>query len=94
MSAALFVLAGMAAADAACCHALGRRSHAQDHRAVETLVGEIVPDGPQAALALRRLLGLKDEAHYGFYAIGGGKLRGAGRQARSVVRFTDAVLRL
>lgn len=66
VSAALFVLAGIAAADAACCRALGRRSRAQDHRAAESLIAEIVPDGPEAAVSLRRLLNLKDEAHYGF----------------------------
>jgi hypothetical protein len=93
ISAALFVLAGIAAADAACCHALGRRSRAKDHHAVEGLVAEVVPGGPQTAMALRRLLGLKDEAHYGFYAIGGAQLRAAGRQARAVVDFAAAAMR-
>ena len=93
VSAALFVLAGIAAADAACCHALGRRSRAQDHHAVEALVADIVPNGSQAAVTLRRLLSLKDEAHYGFYAVGEGKLRAAGRQAHSVVNFADGVMR-
>lgn len=32
VSASLAVLAGIAAADAACCAALGRRSRAQDHK--------------------------------------------------------------
>lgn len=93
VSAALFVLAGIAAADAACCHTLGRRSRAQDHHAVEGLVTDIVPGGPHAAVTLRRLLSLKDEAHYGFYAVGEGKLRAAGRQAHSIVTFADTVLR-
>lgn len=94
VSAALFVLAGIAAADAACCHVLGRRSRAQDHHAAEDLLADIVPDGTQAAVALRRLLNLKDEAHYGFYAVGGGKLRAAGRQAHAVVDFADGAMRL
>lgn len=93
VSAALFVLAGIAAADAACCHVLGRRSRGQDHRAAVDLVSEIVPDGPRAAAALRRLLNLKDEAHYGFYAVGGEKLRAAGRQARAVVEFAAEAMR-
>ncbi|HEX7291300.1 MAG TPA: hypothetical protein VF250_09260 [Conexibacter sp.] len=93
VSAALFVLAGIAAADAACCHVLGRRSRAQDHRAAEDLVTGILPGGPQAAISLRRLLNLKDEAHYGFYAVGGSKLRAASRQARTVVNFADAAMR-
>ncbi len=89
VSSALFVLAGIAAADAACCHALGRRSRAQDHHDAEALVSEIAADGSH----LRRLLNLKDEAHYGFYAVGGGKLRAASRQAQAVVDFADAVMR-
>jgi hypothetical protein len=93
VSAALFVLAGIAAADAACCHALGRRSRAQDHHEAEALVAQIVPDGPHAAAALRRLLDLKDEAHYGFYAVGAGSLRSARRQAKLVVDFADAAMR-
>lgn len=93
VSAALFVLAGIAAADAACCHALGRRSRAQDHHAAEALVSEILPDGTQAAVNLRRLLSLKDEAHYGFYVVGGAKLRAAARQAQTVVDFAGAVMR-
>lgn len=93
VSAALFVLAGIAAADAACCHALGRRSRAQDHHDAEALVSELTPDGPRAAANLRRLLSLKDEAHYGFYAVGGGKLRASMRQAQAVVDFAGTVMR-
>jgi hypothetical protein len=93
VSAALFVLAGIAAADAACCHALGRRSRAQDHRAVETLIAEILPEGVHAAVNVRRLLNLKDEAHYGFYAVSSGKLRAAGRQAQAVVDFAGSMMR-
>jgi hypothetical protein len=93
VSAALFVLAGIAAADAVCCHVLGRRSRAQDHHAAGDLVAEIVPRGAQTAVVLRRLLSLKDEAHYGFYAVGGGKLRAARRQARAVVEFAAAATR-
>ena len=93
VSTALFVLAGIAAADAACCHALGRRSRGQDQHAAEELVATIVPHGSKAAVALRRLLSLKDEAHYGFYAIGGAKLRAAGRNAQTIVNFADSAMR-
>ncbi len=92
-SAALAVLAGIAATDAACCKALGRRSRGEDHREAETLVAKIVPDGKQAAGALRRLLNLKDEAHYGFFGVGGTHLRAALRQAQALVAFADGVLR-
>src|ERR1700739_3593808 len=70
-AAALAVLSGIAASDAACCTALGRRSRSQDHRQATALVEQIAPGGKRAAASLRRLLSLKDEAHYGLFDIGG-----------------------
>jgi hypothetical protein len=92
-AAALAVLAGIAASDAACCNALGRRSRGQDHRQAEALVERIVPGGKQAANSLRRLLNLKDEAHYGLFDVGGQDLQAALRQAKALVTFADRVLR-
>jgi hypothetical protein len=66
-AAALAVLAGVAASDAACCHALRLRSRGQDHRQAVQLVGQVEPGGKQAANALGRLMNLKDQAHYGRY---------------------------
>ncbi len=65
VAAALSVLAGIAAADAACCSALGERSRGQDHRQAEQLVATVLPHGPQMAKDLTRLLERKDNAHYG-----------------------------
>ena len=65
VAAALSVLAGIAAADAACCSALGERSRGQDHRQAEQLVAAVLPHGPQMAKDLKRLLERKDNAHYG-----------------------------
>lgn len=45
VAAALAVLAGIAAADAACCGTLGRRSRGQDHRQAIQLVAQAGPDG-------------------------------------------------
>lgn len=92
-SAALAVLAGIAASDAACCAALSRRARGQDHREAATLVGTIKPGGKKAATCLRRLLGLKDEAHYGFFDVGGQDLKSALRQARDLVDFAQGILR-
>lgn len=92
-SAALAVLAGIAASDAACCAALGRRARGQDHREAAALVGNVEPGGKKAASALRRLLGLKDEAHYGFFDVGGQQLRSALRQAGDLVEFAQGILR-
>jgi hypothetical protein len=91
-AAALAVLAGIAASDAACCKALGRRSRAQDHRQAIELVEQIAPGGKQAASSLRRLLSLKDEAHYGMFDIGGLDLQAALRQAAALVKFADQVM--
>jgi len=91
-AAALAVLAGIAASDAACCASLGRRSRGQDHRQAAELVEQVEPGGAQAAKALRRLLGLKDEAHYGLFDIGGQDLQSALRQAKALVEFADRTI--
>lgn len=90
--AALAVLSGIAAADAACCAALGRRSRSQDHRQAAGLVEQIVPDGPRAANDLRRLLGVKDEAHYGLVDVSGQHLQSALRQAEALVAFAAGTI--
>jgi hypothetical protein len=92
VAASLAVLAGIAAADAACCAALGRRSRGQDHRAAEVLVAEVLPNGREAAGQLRRLLNVKDAAQYGFIHVSGSELRGVLRQAHALVDFAQRVL--
>lgn len=92
-AAALAVLAGIAASDAACCAALGRRSRGQDHRQAVSLVEQVEPGGSRAASGLRRLLGLKDEAHYGLFDISGQDLQAALRQAKALVAFAAEVVR-
>jgi hypothetical protein len=91
-AASLAVLAGIAASDAACCKALGRRSRGKDHRQAIDLVEQVEPGGTEAGNALRRLLGLKDEAHYGLFDVGGNDLRAVVRQAKSLVDFATEVL--
>ena len=91
-AAALAVLAGIAASDAACCKALGRRSRGQDHRQAVELVEQVEPGGEEAGKALRRLLALKDEAHCGLFDVSGNDLRTALRQAKSLVGFAGEVL--
>jgi hypothetical protein len=92
-AAALAVLAGIAASDAACCASLGRRSRGQDHRQAVALVEQVEPGGAEAAKSLRRLLGLKDEAHYGLFDVGGQDLRSALRQAEALVDFANQAIR-
>lgn len=64
-SAAVSVIAGIAASDALCALALGERSRGQDHRAAVGLLAAAV--GADSALLpmLSRLLDVKDQAHYG-----------------------------
>ena len=62
---ALAVLAGIAAADAACCARLQVRARGQDHKEVATLLATVVPHGPAMAKDLERLLDRKDTVHYG-----------------------------
>jgi hypothetical protein len=91
-AAALLVLAGIAASDAACCRALGRRSRGQDHHDAEALLVLIEPGGKAAANAMRRLVNLKDGAHYGFFNVSPQDLRAAFTQAGKLVRFAQDVL--
>jgi hypothetical protein len=91
-AAALAVLAGIHASDAACCKALGRRSRGQSHHDAEALLDQIEPGGRQAANAMRRLINLKDEAHYGFYHMSAPNLRSASTQADRLISFARDVL--
>ena len=61
VAAALSVLAGIAAADAACCRALGERSRGQDHRQAEQLVATVLPHGPQMAKDLKAVAGAQGQ---------------------------------
>lgn len=92
VAAALAVLAGIAASDAASCTVLEERSRSQNHHDAEVLLEQITPGGEQAAKHLRQLINLKDTAHYGFLAVGAPELKRAMRQARHLVEFVDSVL--
>ena len=91
--AALAVLAGIAASDAACCKALGRRSRSNDHHDAESLLQEITGGGAEAANSLRRLINEKDDAHYGFFNVSQADLKSTMRQAQALVDFAERVLR-
>jgi hypothetical protein len=85
------VVAGIAAADAACCRALGERSRGQSHSEATDFLRRIVPGGEQAAKQFARLVGMKDAAQYGFDAVTGPMLAAAQRQARALVDFAADV---
>jgi hypothetical protein len=93
ISASLAVLAGIAASDAACCYRLGQRSRSQNHHDAEQLLSNIPYFGDQASKALRRLLNLKDTAHYGFISVSNSELKAAIRQARQLVELAEQAIR-
>lgn len=92
VGAGLAVLAGIAAADAACCAALGRRSRAQDHRQALRLLAEVEPGGQEAARHLEVLLDLKDTAHYGVIHVTSAELRRALRRSEQLVSYAKTIL--
>ena len=93
VAAALAVLAGIAAADAACCHRLGVRSRGQDHARAIELVKQVVPHGDDLARGLDRLLDLKGNAHNGIPGVSEGDARRAVEWARRAIDHTRAELR-
>ncbi|HZN14477.1 MAG TPA: hypothetical protein VFB78_09445 [Acidimicrobiales bacterium] len=79
------VLAGIAASDSVCCARLGRRSRADDHREAAALLQQATPDGKALAVALLRLLDLKDAAHYGVAFVAPRRAHDAARWAAKLV---------
>ena len=92
VSAANAVLAGIAAADAACCKALGERSRGEDHRDATKLVEQVTPGGEEAAKALSRLLRIKNDAEYGLAPVSRAIRELALRQAGKLLAFAEDVL--
>jgi len=93
VSAANAALAGIAAADAACCRSTGERSRGDDHRDAIALVAQVTPGGKDASKALGRLLAIKNDAEYGLSVVSRANRELALRQARKLVEFADAVIR-
>jgi len=92
VAAGLAVLAGIAAADAACCKVLGESSRGPDHRDAASFLRRITPGGDSAASNFERLVGLKDKAHYSFVNVSGQDRTGAIRRTSQLVDFAREVL--
>ena len=87
------VLGGIAASDAACCAALGRRARDQDHVRAAELLGQVAdPANLRPDQALRRLLGFTDSAHYGMSDLSGQNVQSALRLLRRLISFAESVL--
>jgi hypothetical protein len=91
-AAALAVLAGIAASDAACCKVLQERSRSDNHRDAEQLLAQITPGGKKAAGDLRELLNLKEKAQYGFLQMTVPEVRKVMRRAGKLVEFAIGAL--
>jgi len=65
IAAALAVLGGIAASDAACCARLAMRARGQSHSEAVTVLRSVQPGGPEMAKDLQRLVDRKDSSHYG-----------------------------
>lgn len=89
VAAALAVLSGIAASDAACCARIGVRSRSQDHRTAIALLATVEPNGTDMAKDLRRLLDMKDNAHYATIMVGEGP---AGKAVEWARRLYDAAV--
>ena len=85
IAAGLAVLAGIAGSDAICATRLGEVHRGDDHRAAAALLECATPDGKKLAAVFRRLVDLKDEAHYGLVVVAPRKARDAVRWARQIV---------
>jgi hypothetical protein len=83
------VLAGIAAADAACCWVLRERSTGQHEEAPALL--RKVAGAKSAANALMRLIDVKTQVQY-IGRANAADLTGAQRQARTVVGFADKLI--
>jgi hypothetical protein len=88
----LAVLAGIAAADAACCKTLGESSRGPDHQDAAIFLRRITPGGETAAKSFERLIGLKDKAHYSFLNVSRQDRTSAIRRAGKLVEFARHVL--
>lgn len=92
VAAALTVLAGIAAADAACCAKLKMRARGRDHKEAVPMLGSVRPHGQQMSKDLERLLNRKDDAHYGLHLIGKGDTEKMLEWAKRIVSNARKVL--
>jgi len=83
----LCVHAGVAAADAVCCMALGEYSQGDDHNAAVVHLSKVRPDGRRLANSLRTLLSMKTRAGYSHEPVSAAERK---RAQRAAERLLDA----
>lgn len=82
---AIYILAGIAAADVICCRALGRHAQGDNHVDAVALLRSVQPDGAELGAALAALLGMKTKASYGQESVSPDDRARAPRRARQLV---------
>lgn len=92
IAAALAVLAGIAASDAACCATLGLRARGQAHDQAVAVVATVAPHGADMAKDLDRLLRRKDDSHYGLGFVSAGDANEMVGWAKRLVARARAVV--
>lgn len=92
VAASLAVLAGIAASDAACCAAMGKRPRGQNHREAVALLSGVASVGQEMGTNLARLLDLKDNAQYGVLYVSEANARRAVRWAQRMVTAAETTV--
>lgn len=92
VAAALAVLAGVAASDAACCARVAVHHRGSDHQAAVQLLATVDPGGTSMAKDLQRLLDRKDAAHYGFTGVAATDERRMVSWARRLIERAQAAV--
>lgn len=81
----LCIHAGIAAADAICCRALGRHAQGDSHDEATALLRSVTPGGNSLVQGLAALLAMKTRAEYGHDHVSSEQRRRAGRTAERLV---------
>lgn len=86
------VLAAIAASDAICGAALGRRARGEDHEQAASLLREVADVGDEAAKLLRRALRVKHKSQYQAEPVTADEARRTYRSAARLVEIAERLL--
>lgn len=85
-------LAAVAASDAICAAALGRRAAGEDHREAGRLLHQVAGSGPEAARLLQRALAVKNKAQYQAEPVAHTEALRSVRSSRRLVEIAERAL--
>lgn len=92
VSASNAVLAAIAAADAACCAALGEHAQGESHAEAPKVLATVPGGGRDASNALKRAVSIKNKAQYGLIPLSKADRDAAMVQAEKLIVFARTVL--